>query len=113
MAIHGKEYRKVVNALAMGEEYKGGSALRIRQGNPRMWGWGNYPSQGTGGHAYLPDGTPVDVTTIKVTVYSYATPIAWIYHDGTVEVPDYSYSVTTSGHQGLCRAWLGRGERVY
>ncbi len=39
-------------------------------------------------------------------VRSYATPIAWVRRDGQVVVPDEGYSVTTSRHQNLCRAWL-------
>jgi hypothetical protein len=36
-------------------------------------------------------------------VYSYATPIGWLLQDGTAVVPEVSYSVTTSQHQGLVR----------
>ena len=35
-------------------------------------------------------------------IYSYATPIAW-YSDGTWTIPDVTYSVTTSRHQGIVR----------
>jgi hypothetical protein len=43
---------------------------------------------------------------ISYVVYSYQTPIAWVRNDGHVVIPDVGYSVTTSRHQGLCRAWL-------
>lgn len=43
---------------------------------------------------------------ISYVVYSYATPIAWVRADGETVIPDVSYSLTTSRHQGLCRAWL-------
>jgi hypothetical protein len=43
---------------------------------------------------------------IVYTVMSYATPIAWELEDGTVIIPDTSYSVTTSRHQGIVRAWM-------
>lgn len=43
---------------------------------------------------------------ISYVVYSYATPIAWVREDGETVIPDVGYSVTTSRHQTLCRAWL-------
>lgn len=43
---------------------------------------------------------------VRYVVRSYATPIAWVLKDGQVVIPDESYSVTTSKHQGLVRAWL-------
>ena len=43
---------------------------------------------------------------ILYVVYSYATPIAWIRADGEVVIPDIGYSLTTTRHQGMCRAWL-------
>lgn len=39
-------------------------------------------------------------------VMSYRTPIAWLLRDGTVHVPDVTYSPTTSRHQSVTRAWL-------
>lgn len=43
---------------------------------------------------------------ISYVVYSYNTPIAWVRADGETVIPDVGYSVTTTRHQGLCRAWL-------
>ncbi len=43
---------------------------------------------------------------VVYTVLSYRTPIAWVRADGEVVIPDEWYSVTTSRHQGMCRAWL-------
>ena len=43
---------------------------------------------------------------ISYVVYSYNTPIAWVRNDGETIIPDVGYSVTTTRHQGLCRAWL-------
>lgn len=43
---------------------------------------------------------------ISYTVLSYATPIAYVTKDGKAHVPAVSYSPTTSGHQGLCLAYL-------
>lgn len=44
----------------------------------------------------------------RFVVYSYATPIAFVFGDDTVYVPDTKYSATTSRGQTLCRAWLAR-----
>lgn len=43
---------------------------------------------------------------VAYTVYSYATPIAWVTRGGFVRVPEVSYSVTTTNHQTLCRVYL-------
>lgn len=43
---------------------------------------------------------------IVYTVRSYATPIAWVRADGQTVIPSVGYSVTTTRHQNLCRAWL-------
>lgn len=43
---------------------------------------------------------------VSYVVYSYATPIAWVRMDGETVIPDVGYSVTTTRHQNLCRAWL-------
>lgn len=43
---------------------------------------------------------------VVYTVLSYRTPIAWVRADGAVVILDERYSVTTSRHQGMCRAWL-------
>lgn len=45
---------------------------------------------------------------IVYTVYSYATPIAWVKKGGMIVVPSVSYSPTTSHHQGLCRTYLNQ-----
>lgn len=37
---------------------------------------------------------------IVYTVWSYATPIAWVYDDGTVYIVKQKFSRTTSKHQG-------------
>lgn len=43
---------------------------------------------------------------IAYTVRSYATPIAWALANGEITIPEVSYSITTTRHQNLCRAWL-------
>lgn len=43
---------------------------------------------------------------IVYTVRSWATPIAWICATGQIVIPDVGYSISTTRHQNLCRAWL-------
>lgn len=102
MAINGKERHKVEHALRYEQEYKGGSALTIRK---HFDTWGRFPYDRENGY---PVKTPHGNLEVRTWVYSYGTPIAWVTVHGTVVIPDESYSVTTSGHQGLCRAYLGR-----
>jgi hypothetical protein len=45
---------------------------------------------------------------VRYVVYSYATPIAFVFGNGIAWVPDQGYSVTTTRQQNDCRAWLGR-----
>lgn len=40
--------------------------------------------------------------TVRYTVLSYDTPIAWTTADGYLFFPEVRYSVTTSAHQGQC-----------
>lgn len=42
-------------------------------------------------------------TGARYVVFSYATPIAWVTHDGEVVIPDVKYSVSTSKQQGKVR----------
>ncbi len=44
--------------------------------------------------------------TWQYMVWSYATPIAGVDMAGELWIPSIKYSVTTSQHQGVCRAWL-------
>lgn len=48
------------------------------------------------------------VNDVMFTVLSYATPIAWVLRNGTVVIPEDTYSRTTSSHQSLCRSYLAR-----
>lgn len=56
----------------------------------------------------LPNEWVSDLRSIGViyVVFSYFTPIAWVKDEGGVVVPDKGYSVTTTHHQNLCKAWL-------
>lgn len=42
-------------------------------------------------------------------VWSYNTPIAFVTWNGSIRIPDESYSVTTTHHQNMCHAWMGSG----
>lgn len=41
---------------------------------------------------------------IAYVVWSYATPIAWVYDDGRVVKVDHKWSMTTTKHQGMLYA---------
>lgn len=43
------------------------------------------------------------------SVWSWATPIAWVTEMGDIVIPPDTYSVTTTYHQNACRAWLNPG----
>ncbi len=43
---------------------------------------------------------------VAYTVYSYATPIAWVTNTGQVRISRATYSVTTRQHIGICRVAL-------
>ncbi|MGW0804750.1 hypothetical protein [Nonomuraea sp. NPDC002799] len=47
-----------------------------------------------------------DSPHLVYVVLSYATPIAWVRVDGEVIIPECRYSLITTRHQRLCRAWL-------
>lgn len=97
MGIHGKQYGFVRDCLMGEDEYKGGSALRIT--HTPLGTFGRLPRDW---HDRFYHDDP------RTIVYSYATPIGWVSSDGRVVVPDERYSSTTSSHQSLVRAWLGR-----
>lgn len=42
-------------------------------------------------------------------VWSYATPIGWVTNKGKIVVPDVKYGITTSHHQNLVSAYMGKG----
>jgi hypothetical protein len=44
---------------------------------------------------------------VTYVVFSYGTPIGWEHADGELVIPDVSYSVTTSQHQGQVRSGFG------
>lgn len=44
--------------------------------------------------------------SIRYTIYSYATPIAWVTADGKATVPEVFYSKTTSRQQNIVRQAL-------
>jgi len=54
------------------------------------------------------DGYEADVARREVvyTVYSYATPIAWVLVDGSVRLPEARYSKTTTRQQNIAREAL-------
>jgi hypothetical protein len=101
MALRGKGRDRVTAALAHHRPFRAqGNAMSAIEGKG-----GTGRLEGTHLERYRSD-------NVTYTVYSYATPIAWVANGGLVRVPDVSYSVTTSHHQTLCRVYLaGKGER--
>lgn len=82
---------------------RNGASMHAHRYNGQADGTNMAPPAGGG---QMPRDLTVPATAIYV-VWSYNTPIAWVDEDGTVTVPDTYYSVTTTMHQGKCRAWLG------
>lgn len=95
MAIHGQTRDKVIAALTDRVPFRNstGSFRGVNQkdGTGRLEG------------DTLAEFRAADVTYV---VYSYGTPIAWVTRSGLVRIPGTRYSVTTSNHQGLARAYL-------
>jgi len=61
-------------------------------GTVRFCGWGDLPD------AYRTDFLQTD-RDVVYWIYSYDTPIAWIFADLTVEMPSVDYAPTTTTHQ--------------
>lgn len=55
------------------------------------------------------DGMRDSIATPLYVVWSYGTPIAWVSWSGSICIPDDRYSVTTTHHQNMCRAWMDKG----
>lgn len=102
-AKHGRNssFHRYADVLDTGSAFMTSGALR---GGP--WSGGGYGLSGWDA-GRLPREWWEDVSRADYIVWSYDTPIAWrIPGEGWV-VPDVSYSVTTSCHQGKIRAALG------
>jgi len=96
MATHGKARERTIAALRNHKPFeRSGFAMRAIEGKTSLSG--RLPVE------WL---TRYRNTEIAYTVISYQTPIAWVTSDGQIYIPDESYSVTTSHHQGLCRVYL-------
>lgn len=87
---------------------KGAMWARRYDGTHSVDSLGNYPDNYSSfmDRRYDDSGKFVELGPLYV-VYSYRTPIAWVTGFGKVVVPDHKYSVTTTHHQNMCRAWLG------
>ena len=69
-------------------------------GTVRFCGWGDLPD------AYRTDFLQTD-RDVVYWIYSYDTPIAWIFADLTVEMPSVDYAPTTTTHQEVVAVALG------
>lgn len=83
--------------------FKGGSSMHAHRYNVDSEGVQGAPPAGGG---QMPREFRIPATAVYV-VWSYNTPIAWVDADGTVTIPDVTYSVTTTIQQGKVRAWIG------
>lgn len=100
MATHGRARELTIKALSNREPFKRpGFAMRGVEG--AVSSTGRMPEGSAGMYR-----ANADENMITYTVLSYATPIAWVTREGTVIIPDASYSNTTTHHQGLCRVYL-------
>jgi hypothetical protein len=100
MATHGRTRDRVIDALKAVRPFKTSGSLRGVEGRE---GFGRLPQQ----HI-----DQFQRDSVVYTVYSCATPIAWVTKSGLVRVPNVRYSVTTSPQQTMCRVYLaGEGER--
>lgn len=87
---------RIAGAIDAGREFVSGGGLSGAPGGVSGFGCGRLPEEyhsAVGGAEYV--------------VFSYGTPVAWRGGCGVWVVPDVSYSVTTSRHQGLVRVVVG------
>ncbi len=91
-------YRKIRDAVAAREAFEGNSMRAVHVSEIDHVSAGQLDVEETKilrsvhGPAYV--------------VYSYRTPIAWIPVTGMTRIVEQHFSVTTSRHQGIVRAWL-------
>lgn len=95
MATHGLARIATIRALTQREAFKrAGYGMRAIEG------------KGDTGRLPLEYYAAYKGADVVYTVYSYATPIAWVTSDGKVVCPDVKYSSTTTSHQRLCQTYL-------
>jgi hypothetical protein len=100
MATHGRARELTIAALQSRKPFnRAGFAMKGVEG--AVSSTGRMPAGSAGMYR---DNASEDM--IAYTVLSYATPIAWVTREGTVIIPEASYSNTTTHHQGLCAAYL-------
>ena len=104
-STHGKGRRALESALHNRETFKTSGSLRGERVDLTA---GETPWAGRMPHdEVLTMGLNSSMRNgIHYIVFSYDTPIGFVYGDGSVDIPSASYSVTTSRHQGIVRVHL-------
>ena len=85
--------REVAEAIAACRPFTTHGALRAQAGSVGPWDAGRLSGADL-------DRYRADMSRIVYTVFSYATPIAWVTSDGKAYRVAQRFSVTTSKHQG-------------
>lgn len=100
MATHGRARQLTIDALQSRKPFaRSGFAMKGIEG--ACGSLGQLPAEYVDQYNAL-----AAAGILAYTVKSYDTPIAWVTASGTVIVPEVKYSVTTTHHQSLCRAYL-------
>lgn len=97
MATHGKTRDRVIAALEARKPFTTSGSLSAEEGATYSTG----RMSDTDAREY-----DADRDSITYTVMSYGTPIAWVLTDGSVKIPDATYSRTTGQQITLVRAHL-------
>lgn len=92
--------------LATLTPFKSGGNAHAHRYNVPQGAQSGYTGAPPAGGGKMPTTFRIPATAVYV-LWSYQTPIAWVDADGTVTVPDVTYSPTTTIQQNKARAWLG------
>ena len=100
MATHGRARELTISALSNRKPFsRPGFAMKGVEGASTSYG--QLPKEILAEYEVY-----AAANNIFYTVLSYKTPIAWVTWNEKVVIPDVKYSVTTTHHQSLCRAYL-------
>lgn len=87
---------RAIGAIADHEVFANNSGTLT--GARRFHGWGELPAEQRF--------DPLDIEAVTYWVYSYDTPIAWVFEDGEVVIPNFRMSETSDLHQRMVREAL-------
>lgn len=95
MAIRGAAKDRIIAALSRRQQFNFNSnAMSAIEG------------KGETGRMEGDDLARYQADDVAYTVYSYATPIAWVTRTGLIRISSTGYSNTTRQHISLCRVYL-------